>query len=83
MKKAALSLCALALSGQVMALSLDLGISQNSVDAGVTIPFGPESMGAGSFLYESGRGHMYDFGLYAQGRSGLVSGKVGSQGIWY
>ena len=79
MKKAALSLCALALSGQAMALSLDLGVSENSVDAGFIIPFGPESMGSGSFLYESDRGHMYDFGLYAQGRSGIVSGKVGAK----
>ena len=79
MKKTALSLCALALSGQAMALSLDLGISENSVDAGVIIPFGPDSMASGSFLYESGKGHMYDFGLFAQGRSGALSGKVGAK----
>ena len=79
MKKAALSLCALALSGQAMALSLDLAISENSFDAGVIMPFGPESMASGSFLYESDRGHMYDFGFFAQGRSGSISGKVGAK----
>ena len=79
MKKAALSLCALALSGQAMALSLDLNISQHSFDAGVIIPFGPESMAAGSFLYKEDTGHMYDFGLYATGRSGAISGKVGAK----
>ena len=79
MKKAALTLCALALGSQAMALSFDLAISEHSVDAGVIIPFGPESMASGSFLYESDRGHMYDFGFFAQGRSGSLSGKVGAK----
>ena len=79
MKKAAISLCALALSGQAIALSIDLAVSEHSIDAGVIIPFGPESMASGSVLYRESNGHMYDFGLYATGRSGSLSGKVGAK----
>lgn len=79
MKKAALSVCALALSGQAMALSLDLNVSQHAVDAGVAMPLGAESGAYASVLYREDRGHMYDFGLFASGRSGNISGKVGAK----
>ena len=80
MKKIALSLCALMLSGQTMATEIDLAISEYAADIGVTAPISRDAVVSGSFLYHEDNGEMLDYGIYARGRSGKISGKLGVKG---
>ena len=80
MKKVALSLCALVISSQTLATEIDLAISEYSADLGVTVPISPTAVTSGSFLYHEDNGQMLDYGVYARGRSGKISGKIGIKG---
>lgn len=76
-KSAAFVLGGFLVCNQAMAADIDLAISERTVDAGMALQMGESAVASGSFLYHEDNGHMLNGGLYATGRSGAISGRVG------